>query len=237
MPRKFTIEQLLLAAQETADMENDDILSAAEWQRNLNSVYGQMHGILCETGMRYFESEATVTSDGGASYALPPDYLSTIGVDYEYTTAGARTQLAEMMAQERNVYTGQSAGNSQARGWAVVGQNLTLYPTPPASQTYYHVYVPQADDLSTLVTSTEVDVVTPDGEQFLRWGMVVMAKAKEESDARLALAERQAAEGRLREWATLRALNNPRRPVVIPHGGGYYDDGDWGPRSGNGGFW
>ncbi len=237
MARNFTVAQLLLAAQESADMENDDILSAAEWQRNLNSVYGQMHGILCETGMRYFESEETITTDGGAQYVLPSDYLSSIGVDYEYTSGGARVQLSEMMAQERNIYTGQAASSGQARGWATIGQNLTLYPAPPSGQTYYHVYVPQAADLSTADTGDLVDVVTPDGEQFLRWGMVVMAKAKEESDVRLAMNERQMAEGRLREWATLRALNNPRRPVVIPHGGHNFDAGDWGPRGGGGGFW
>lgn len=211
-------------------MENDDILSDAEWQRNLNSVNGKLHGLLAETGLRYFESEDEITTDGGADYALPSDYLSTIGVDYKADASGTRWELSEVMVQQRNLFSGSSASSGQARGWATVGQNLILYPTPPSGQTYYHVYVPHATDISAVATSTSVDVVTPDGEQFIRWSLVVLAKAKEESDARLAMAERDAAEQRFREWAVLRALNSNRRVMLANDDGIYHDPGDWWPR-------
>ena len=173
----------------------------------------------------------TNMTGGGGRYVLPTNYMASIGVDYLVSSStGERRELYELMIQERN-YASSVAGAAEAYAYALEGLFLRLYPQPPSGQVYYHTYVPQAPDLASAGTSTYVDVVTPDGENFLLWAAALIALQKEESDIRGALAERERARARVEEWATLRALNSPRRRIVDEgRFGGYRDAGDWWPR-------
>lgn len=165
---------------------------------------------------------------GGVSYRIPPDHLSTVSVEYVVnSTTGERRPLFETMAQERTMYNSQ-ASSSEAESYAIADNYLFLYPTPPASQTYKHVYVAQPLEFTAATTSQQVDVITPDGENFIVWSVAVNAFTKEESweAAALARQERERYRGRVEEWAVLRAINTPRRNQV---GGGpnYRDPADW----------
>lgn len=211
MARSFTVAQLIVRGKQSADVEGDSSISDDEWKGQLSIAYGELYQILVDSGMRYFESTQTVTTDGSSSYALPADHLATIGVDYEVDSAGRRCALVEGMVQERNQYAGLS--RQRACQYALVGSNLELYPTPPSGQTYYHIYVPQPDDLSAAEDSASVDVVAPSGEQFIAWSLAVYAKIKHEADPRDAIREREAARSRVDEWSLMRALNTPRRPM------------------------
>lgn len=205
-------------------MENATFIADAEWKGIISSAYAELYSLLAASGLRYFESTDSVATTGGAAYALPADFLSSIGVDYVVNAQGDRRQLEELMVQERNVYAGVT-GASEATAYALVGANLELYPTPPSGQTYEHRYIPQPSDLSSEADGTSVDVVTPDGEQFLIWYAAVMALSKEESDVRVAMAERERFRQRVEEWAVLRSLNSPRRLVVDD--GGFADPADY----------
>ncbi len=225
MARIFTLGSLVTRAQQRCDMENQTLLSTAEFKGHLSTVYGEMYSEILATGLRHFETTKTITTTGAASFTLPADFLSVIGMDYVVDTQGHRRHLRELMAQERNIYRGASASDAQA--FAIVGdKTVTMYPTPPTAQTYEFVYVPQPKDLSTAANSTQVDVVTPDGEAFLLWGVAVLALGKEESDIQLALMERERMRERVREWATLRALNQPRR-VMVESELDEYEPGEW----------
>jgi hypothetical protein len=209
-------------------MENQSFLSDAEWKGHLSSAYGELYSEIVATGLRHFEEEDTITTDGGSSYPLPRNFLSTIGVDYQVTTAGQRAEIPELMAQERNMFAGVT-GASSARGYSLVGAGprpLELYPAPPTGQTYYHLYVPQPRDLVDMADNTDIDVVTPDGEEFLLWSVAAIALAKEQSDNSVQKEERERTRARVVEWATLRALNQPRRRVVAEELWAY-QDGDW----------
>lgn len=226
MPRIFTVEKLVLLAQQRADMEEQDFILAPEWLFHLSTAYAELHSILVESGMRYFERTQTIATRADvAAYALPDDFLSSIAVDrIVNATTNERRELTELMVQERNVYT--RAGASESVAFSYVGPDIVLYPTPPASQTYEHLYVPQPKDLNGVANNTEVDVVTPDGEAFVLWTMCVLARDKEESDITSAEHKRSQAEARLREWSVLRALNNPRRRIVADEDWAYRP-GDW----------
>ena len=217
MARTFTLSELVSLAKQYADMVGESFVSDAEWRGYISSAYAQLHSVLVSSGMRYFEGEYEITTDGGAYYALPSDLLSVIGVDYlvDGTSTGRREQLREMMVQERNRFTGVN-GSGPATRWYLAGDNLYLAPTPPSSQQYALLYVTQPAKLATDGSddSETIDVVTPDGEQFLIWYAVFMARDKEESDVRSALRERESALERVREWAALRAFNSPREPMV-----------------------
>lgn len=227
MARSLTVAQLIDRGKKRADMEDSDLLSDAEWQQNLSQVFGELYEEVADSGMRYYETEETITTDGSASYALPSDHFSSIGLDYLDGTR--RVEVEEGMIDERNRYSGSSGG--RASQWAMVGANIVLYPTPASGQTYYHVYVPQPADLSAVATSTSLDVITPAGEAFIVWGLSALAKAKEESDVRLDMAERARAFDRLRDWAMKRSLITPRRSMMeddgLGYGTRYRDPGDY----------
>ena len=235
MARSFTIATLIARAKQRAGMgigttSTSSFLDDTEWQANLSTAYAELASILMASGMRYFESQDTITTTGAVGYPLPADYLSTIGVDYQVSSAGSRRDLIELMAQERNALRGIS-GSGEATAYAIEGSGATalrLYPTPPSGQTYYHIYVPQPTDYSASATSTTIDVVTPDGENFLLWSLALIALAKEEADVTVAMTERERMRGRIEEWATLRSINAPRRRIVDENLR-RFEDGEWRP--------
>jgi hypothetical protein len=220
MPRLVKMSDLVTRCQQRADMENqtfvNDTSGSSEWLHYIHTVYAELHGEISKTGMRHFEMSQQFTTDGGAVYALPDDHLSTVGVD-RIESDGSRFELYELMAQERNRYTG-STSNPYAFAWSVVGSGqkpLTLYPTPPSGKTYEVLYVPQPPDLTNAADSDVVDMVTPDGENFVIWGAAALALAKEESDPSFAVSERERLRVSIVEWATLRSLHEPRRIIAL----------------------
>jgi hypothetical protein len=230
MPRTFTLGQLVTRVLDRFDDSAGSFATRSLVKGYLSTAFGELHGLVVSSGLRYFEAPQALTTTGGASFALPADHLGTVGVDY-LDPSGWRRALTELMPQERNIYTqyGTWSGLGWARAYSVIGQQLTLYPTPPSGQSYEHIYVPQPLDLSDAADATSVDVVTPDGEDFLIWTSLVMAQAKEESDT--SVAERKSAQARNRviEWAQLRALHTVRRQIV-DEGLGWNQDldpGDW----------
>jgi len=223
MPRLFTVTELIEMGQLNASMENSDFIEEPEWRNILTTGYAQLYSIVVNSGLRYFERVDTISSVADtAEYDLPADFLSSVGVDYKVDTAGRRRALTEIMAQERNMYRG-STGNSEASFYAFIADKLVLYPTPLASQTYEHVYIPQPKDLRKAPADEKVDVVTPDGEAFLLWHATVRARSKEESDVQIAIVEREQARKRVQEWAVLRSFNSPRR-MVAEEGDEYADE-------------
>lgn len=232
MARKFKVSKLLERARQRTDQENSDFITDAELKGILSSAYGELYSILVDSGMRYFEKTETVTTDGSDSTTLPSDFLATIGVDY-VPSASNRRELGELMAQERNLYAGQSG--REATAYAVVGQSLKLYPTPPSGQSYEFLYVPQPDDLTDAADDFEIDVVTPDGESFLDAYLQVEIYAKEadHDSVRGSIAKRERARERLEWWATQKALHEHRRPAVTD----FDPAGAYGDSSRGSGFW
>lgn len=205
-----TMGQLKGLCQRRADKENDAHVDSDEWAELISEVYGELHGAVSDTGARYFEREATITATGAASYALPDDHLSTIGIDRVVNAAGNRRELDELMVQERVLFAGQTG---DAWLWAFTGTNIALYPTP-ASGTYMHIYVPQPTNLSSFGDGTSVDVINNDGLKFLVWGVASIALHKGEANQVRAVAERDRALQNLVAWAVRRAMTMPRRRVV-----------------------
>ena len=227
MARIFTLAKLTTRCKERTENEGASYIDDPEWQGYINSAFAELYELLVESGLRYYEKVQTIDAallvangDGGAYAALPIDYLGTVGVDYQVAT-NERRQLAELMAQERNFFGGVSA--QEARAYSLVGNNLVLYPTPPTTHTYQHIYVPQPTDYTDLATNTPVDVVVPAGEDYIVWGACIMAWAKEESDT--AVAERGLARARERimEAAQNRSILSMRRRVVQSEEGDEYD--------------
>lgn len=192
------------------------MLSVPEWKSLISEQYAQLYGIVVKSGMRYFETTVAITATGATSYPLPSDHDETIGIDRILDATGRKIQLGEMMVQERNAWSGQTA---DAVAYSLVGQTIVFFPRPTTGN-YSHVYVAQSPDISSLADISTVDVVTGDGEAFLIWGVAAKALPKTESDTTSAVQEREAAATRFAEDVTMRALVNPRRRIVMRGGGG-----------------
>jgi hypothetical protein len=225
MPRRYQLSELVTRCQRRADMENDSSIAAAEWKALISEIYGELHGEVSSTGLRYFETESTVTASGAASYAEPSDHLSTVGVDLVIDSAGRRRELEELMPLEQAQWSGLVG---EAHRYTLIDDQLYLYPNP-SSGTYKWRYIAQPPDLSTEADATLVDVVTPDGEAFLVWGVAVLALSKGEKDVTLALQRQEQARARLKDWAYNRSLTQPRRLSMPGYGESFndYDPSDW----------
>lgn len=224
MARRFTLGDLVLRAKQRVDMEGQGLIGTTEWKGLISTQYAELYSVVAETGLRYFETVAAIATTGlTASYQEPADHMATVAVDRIVNAQGERRELQELMAQERNRFAGL---RGDAVAFAHVDDQIILYPLPPAGQTYQIVYVPQPPDLTAYEDATLIDLVTPDGEAFLLWGVAVMALAKEESDTATARGERDAARERIYTWAVMRSINNPRRQMTMD-GTGYVDPADY----------
>lgn len=223
MPRLITMGTLVTRCKQRADMESDDFISTAEWKSLISEKYGELYGVVVDTGSRYFESSSTITATGATSYAEPSDHSRTIGMDRLDGTRRCPV-FGPIEPAERHIYSGDGG---TARYFAHVDDQIILYPNP-TSGTYYLLYVPQATDLSAYADGTAVDVCDEAGESFLIWGVSIMAKSKGESDVRLAMEREAAAKERLVTWAARRRLLEPRRKVIDTWiEPGLIAEGDW----------
>jgi hypothetical protein len=210
MPRTYTMATLVERCQQRCDLENSDHISDAEWQSLISEAYGDLYSVVCESGLRYFETTTTVTATGATSYDEPNDHFATIKIE-RVLSDGTRYELTDAMSQEETYLKGLTG---DARFYTLPDDQLYLYPNP-TSGTYIWTYIAQPPDLTTYDDEDLVDVVTPAGEAYLLWGTAVKALHKSESNAQLAMAERDSAREKLVEWTALRAFNQPRRRFVV----------------------
>ncbi len=210
MPRRFTLDAIRTACKQQVDLENHAVISDAEWAGYISRAYGELWTIVFESGLQYFEYATTLTTDGTNQLSEVSDHLSTVALSYlENGTTGRIADLRELQPQERAGVSGQTG--DRARYFALVDDKIYLYPTPPTGQQYQLRYVPQPPDISTFASDNCIDVVTPDGHDFLIWSVAVRACAKTEADPVLCIRERDAARERFTQTVRLRSLTAPRR--------------------------
>jgi hypothetical protein len=220
MPRRFTMSALVQRCKQRCDLEHDSHISDAEWKALLSEQYGELWSIVAETGYRYFESTHTITATGADGYAEPADHYATVQVT-RVDDSGREHILDELMHQEEPRFKGLTGA---ATFWTLVDDRLYLYPKPE-SGTYRWYYLQQPTGLADYADDDVIDVVTPDGEAFLIWGVAVKARSKSESDTQLAMVERERYRNQLQFWAAQRAIGDHRRRVT--RDGPDLDAGDW----------
>ncbi len=228
MPRRLLMGTIRTRCLQRADMETDLSVSTSETNSLISEQYGDHYSVVAAAGLRYFEKSTSFTTAGLSYLAEPVDHLSTVDTIERVVSAttGRSRRLRQLAPQERTVWTGRTG---HARRWELVDDRINLYPTPPSGDVYVLRYIPQPPDLTSYADGDVVDVVTPDGEAFLIWGVTVKLLAKSARDTSLAEREREQARGRLSEWASLRAFNDSPRTIV--------DDDDDGDLYRDGSYW
>ncbi len=226
MPRRFSMATLRLRCLQRVDLVTDLSIVTSEANSLISEQYGDFYSTIAGAGMRYFEYETSFTTTGLSYLSEPADHLSTVDtIERVIDAAGHVRRLKQIQPQERSRWVGRTG---HALRWELNDDRIYLYPTPPAGDVYTLRYIPQPPDLTSYADGDLVDVVTPDGESFLIWGTAVKLLAKSRSDVTLCIAEREAARGRLSEWASLRAFNDPPRTIVDDDEDDGCREGDWG---------
>lgn len=203
------LSALRTLCKQRADLENDDHIADSEWNALISEQVGELHELADECGMRYFETTATITATGAASYALPTDHLATIRI-VPTDSAGRRTAEPLIEVQVSDPCYPFRGDTGTARRFAIIGQTIQFDPNP-SSGTYAHVYVPQPADLATAADDTSIDLICPSGLAFVVEGAAAKALRKSETDVQPFMVAREEARERTRTWLMARSLITPRR--------------------------
>ena len=217
MPRLIDMSALVLRSKQRADKVGDDHIGGSdtsEWNRLISEVWGaDVFSVVAGTGLRYFETTADLVSDSDAYLDEPTNCLSVIRLNY-VGTGGIESELDEVNAYEESFFKTSTQTANPSRYFALVDNRIYLYPPPASGKTYRLTYIPQAPDVSGYASDACVDVVTPDGEACLIWGVAALARAKASQDASFHMQQSEKYRERLIGWAAERVMAQPRRRVV-----------------------
>lgn len=227
MPRLLEMGTLIERSKRRADKENDDHISTAEWRALISEVWGaDVFQVVADSGLRYFEYTATLTTTGAATVTEPVAIAKAIRLDY--VDASGDLWPVQPIGIHDQVNASALTGTI-AQYFALVDDLIFLYPTPASGQTYKLLYVPQATNLSSYATDDVIDVVSADGEACVIWGVAALAKVKASQDASLHLQKQTEHRQRLAAWAADRVIAYAlARPAANEYGERFaYDEGDY----------
>lgn len=198
-PSEMSLYELRLRSQQCADRVNSEFVTTSEWNAFLRLAMYELYDLLMTTYEDYFAQEyVTIQTTGSqSSYPLPDGVTNYLGGSFTgtngvpakafYKLAGmdlnvntstitpARVTLLKYEFIKRNSYvypnsTSTIYGVYNMR-YRVMGQNLTLIPTPAGNQTLIMWYSPK---LPALLQDTDCTTIGTSG--WLRYVIVRAAK-------------------------------------------------------------
>lgn len=146
MARSVTVQEIVDEVQILVEDPSHKLDSETGYIRRINRTNARLYAYYVSAEPDRFRTEATITaaaSPNSATSALPAAWLTTLGVDY--ASGNDREPLTRLQEDERNDFVGETG---QAVAFRVLGSNIVLYPTPIQGQTYTHIYIPTAPDLT-----------------------------------------------------------------------------------------
>lgn len=151
MARNVTVQKVVDEAQVLCQDPSHALATEAQYVSIINDEHARLYAYYVAAEPDRYRTEATITGVSGTSaYALPSDWLATIGVDF--VSGSVREKLYRLQESDRNLYAQQTG---QARAYRVIGTNVVLYPTPLTGESYTHIYIPTAPVLSSTATSID----------------------------------------------------------------------------------
>jgi hypothetical protein len=210
---------LVLRIQQLADMEGDPSIDTTEWKALAAESYVEAYEIIADEGNRYFESVATLVTDGTNQLSEPVDQLSVIDqleLILDASTGRCR-RLTPISPQQRAMLSGRIG---QPRYYELVDDKYYVYPKPPSGQSITLRYIAQCPDLTGYADAATVDCFCGAGMNFVQYAAAVAAVQKSKNDASALVEQRELHRKNLLVWASNRFSN--ALPVW------YVDDGDGG---------
>lgn len=223
MATRSTIRDMV---RQRADIVNDTVRHTDTiLNQDINDGLKRLQALWLKKGLMKIQRIHTPTITGATDYALPADYLATIGV--WYIEGESTTRLRHMDNVERALSTAVSGTTAskyrifelgEATGNDLTDKRIELYPNP-SSGTYKHVYVPF------LSFSADTDVLD-DGlgwHEYVVLDVAIKVYLRDNLDASQLMMERERLERQIEDEAEARDLNTTY-VVQNVHSGGFFVD-------------
>lgn len=237
MASNTTFGQIILQAQQRADLVNSGFISSSEWKAMTNASLQQLYEKLIEAyGSDYFvQTPSSITTDGqNDAYALPADFFKLLGVDLQLNVQAAAGSLGWVTIwrfnfAERNRFTLPNILTIWGRtnlSYRLRGQKIWFEPLPSGGQSLRLWYAP-------VFTPLVNDADTFDGvngwEEWVVNDVAMKALVKEESDVSGVMALQGVQNDRLSSIIENRDAGAPATTVDVwaANGGGNFGWGGW----------
>lgn len=237
MASNTTFGQIILQAQQRADLVNSGFISDAEWEAMTNASLQQLYEKLIEAfGSDYHvQTPYSITTDGtNDAYALPTDFFKLLGVDLQLSPSSASSSIGWVTLwrfnfAERNRFTLPNILTIWGRTnltYRLRGSKIWFEPLPMGGQSlrlwYAPVFTPLVNDSDTFdgINGWEEWVVNDVAQKAL---------VKEESDISGVQALQAVQNDRLASIIENRDAGAPQTTVDVwaANGGGNFGWGGW----------
>lgn len=237
-PGQTTLGAVRLAAQQRADLINNEFITTQEWNDYINHSYYELYDILVQVyGDEYFVAVPyTFTTDGRVPglYSLPINMYKLMGVDLSLNSSdnSAWISLKKFTFLSRNRYiyanTNANALGFPQPGYRLIGNQIDFIPPSQSNQQMRLWYIPRA-----VLLQSDSDVL--DGisgwDEYVIVDAAIKAMQKEESDVSVLMAQKQALLKRIESASSNRDVGQPEGVTDIRRLEGGWFDGD-GPLGG-----
>lgn len=194
-PGEMCLSQLILAAQQRADMEGSQFVNTQTWTSFINQANYYLYDLLIQTyGDDYYvASPHNFTTDGqNQFYALPVDFYKLLGVDLALSAANnAYATLKRFKFSDRNrnsINVRTTAYGATNLRYRLNGTKLMFNTIPSANQQARMWYAPRLTDM---VLMTDVVDGVSGWTELVILEAAIRALIKEESDISALAAQRQ----------------------------------------------
>lgn len=219
-PGQTTLGTIRTAAQQRSDFLNSNFITTAEWNSYINASMFELYDILVQKfGDDYFVAiPYTYTTSSqinpltqASTYQLPGDFYKGLGVEValnpndpnSWVTLRKFEFIQRNLWNYPNVYTFYGITNLRYR---FNGNNLMIVPIPSSGQTVRIWYVPR---LSYLINDADTLDAVSGWEEYIITDVCIKALTKEESDASVFIAQKNALLKRIEEVAENRDIGEP----------------------------
>lgn len=240
---QVSLGQIRLAAQQRADMVNNNFVSVQEWNSYITRSYTELYDMLVAVYGDEYEVATPYyfTTDGRnpSSYGLPANLYKLMGVDLALNQqTGNNTNgwltLAKFNFASRNRCIFGSTPVSFLGvlnlKYRLLGDQIEFIPTPMSNQTVRLWYVPKPNVL--LADSDTLDGVSG-WEELVIIDSAIKALQKEESDVSVLMAQKSAMVERIKGMAANRDAGFPDTVTDVRRmDGSYFGGGMDGPSGG-----
>lgn len=180
MPRTVTLGNVITRARQRADMVGTDVfITDADWKMLVDTAYAELVDLLVKHEIHQFETTATITSTGVASYALPSDHYKTLGIDYQQSST-LFWEIPELTFADRNRFNSLNTLYGCPAGYRLVGANVVFYPAPPTGQVFRHSYIPAPASIAASADNTAIDGIAG-WDEYLVIHSAINAKIREQA--------------------------------------------------------
>lgn len=215
-PGQTTVGNLRLQCQQRCNFENDSFITNQEWNSYINESYKEFYDILVQKfGDDYYVANtySYTTAQNQQLYPLPNDFYKLLGVEIALNANDPNSwiTLRQFEFVQRNLFNYPNLftfyGITNLR-YRLNGSNLYVIPAPQGNQTIRIWYAPRPNQL---INDTDIVDAISGWEEYIIADCCIKALTKEESDASVFLAQKQALLKRVEEAAENRNIGDPQR--------------------------